>query len=85
MLETSPAPATLLLDVNLARLLGAFREPRTAAEAARALGEPANRIGHRVRKLRDAGLLREVARKGRKVYLQARLSSYAVIITQVAT
>jgi len=43
MLEASPLPATLLLDVNLARLLGAFREPRTAAEAARALGEPANR------------------------------------------
>jgi hypothetical protein len=32
MLEASPVPATLLLDVNLARLLGAFCEPRTAAE-----------------------------------------------------
>ncbi len=70
-MPASPAPIALLLDANLARLLGAFCEPRTAAEAARALGEPANRIGHRVRKLRGAGLLREVARKGRKVYLQA--------------
>lgn len=76
MPETSPAPVTLLLDANLARLLGAFCEPRTAAEAARALGEPANRIGHRVRKLKEAGLLREVTRKGRKVYLQATQLEY---------
>jgi len=32
MPETSPAPAALLLDIHLARLLGAFCEPRTAAE-----------------------------------------------------
>lgn len=62
----------ILHDPNLLRLLEAFKAPCTTAEAARKLGEPANRVGHRVHKLRRAGLLTEARRQGRKVFWQAR-------------
>lgn len=70
--------AQIFHDPNLLRLLEAFKTPCTTAEAARKLGEPANRIGHRVHKLRRAGLLTEVRRQGRKVFWQARSLRYTL-------
>lgn len=61
-----PAPAASLLEPTRLRLLEQLREPGSAAEAARALGLPRQRIGYHVRQLQRQGLLREVGtrRKG---------------------
>jgi DNA-binding transcriptional ArsR family regulator len=60
------APAASLLEPTRLRLLERLREPASAAEVARSLGVPRQRIGYHVRELQKQGLLREVGtrRKG---------------------
>lgn len=60
------APAASLLEPTRLRLLELLREPASAAEVARRLGLPRQRVGYHVRELRKQGLLREVGirRKG---------------------
>ena len=53
--------ADALLDLRTARILAAFwAEPRTITEAARELGEDAEDLRYRVRRLSNLGLLRHV-------------------------
>ena len=60
------APAASLLEPTRLQLLERLREPGSAAEVARQLGLPRQRIGYHVRELQKQGLLREVGtrRKG---------------------
>lgn len=56
-----------LLDVRHGmHLLSQFLTPRTASEAARALGEPANRIAYHVRRLAELGLLVDAGTRGKR-------------------
>lgn len=61
-----PEAAASLLDRTRLALLEELREPASAAEAARRLGLPRQRVGYHVRELRKQGLLEEVGtrRKG---------------------
>ncbi|MGE5925844.1 MAG: helix-turn-helix domain-containing protein [Gemmatimonadota bacterium] len=60
------APAASLLEPTRLQLLERLREPGSAAEVARSLGLPRQRVGYHVRELQKQGLLREVGtrRKG---------------------
>ena len=60
------APAASLLEPTRLQLQERLREPGTAAEVARSLGLPRQRVGYHVRELQKQGLLREVGtrRKG---------------------
>lgn len=49
--------AAMLLHPLRRRLLDAFRQPSSAAEVARRVGEPRQRVGHHVRELESRGLL----------------------------
>ncbi|PYE55350.1 helix-turn-helix domain-containing protein [Deinococcus yavapaiensis] len=60
------------------RLLGFFIEPRLASEAAKRLGEPANRIAYHVGKLANAGLLKVVATKGKRSLYQTVAREFMV-------
>jgi len=53
-----PRTARELLHPMRARILARLRTPASATEVARALGQPAARVNHHVRRLRDAGLVR---------------------------
>lgn len=59
----APETAAAMLHPVRSRLLEQFREPRSAAEVARELGLPRQRIGHHVRLLRDRGLLQEAGER----------------------
>lgn len=74
----SPEEAAVVLDLRRVRILLAFREPKTAAEVARELGMPPNRVGHHVREFLRLGLLLKVGRSGRRVLLVGRASRYKV-------
>lgn len=50
--------ARALLHPLRSRVLAELREPRSATEVARALGQPAPRINHHVQRLKAAGLIR---------------------------
>ena len=50
--------ARALLHPLRSRVLAELREPRSATEVAKALGQPAPRINHHVRRLKEAGLIR---------------------------
>ncbi len=52
-----PDTASAMLHPVRSRLLERFAEPRSAAEVARELGLPRQRVGHHVRLLREQGLL----------------------------
>ncbi len=69
--------AAAMLDPLRLLLLDAFREPRSAAEAARSLGQPRQRIGHHVRTLRDLGLLSEVGERRRGNFVEQVLQTTA--------
>lgn len=58
--------ASTVLDATRLRILGALREPGSAAGVARTLGLPRQRVGYHVRALEKEGLLRLVTeqRKG---------------------
>ncbi|WP_027480478.1 helix-turn-helix transcriptional regulator [Deinococcus pimensis] len=69
-----------LLDL-LARdlpLLSAFVRPATPSEAARRLGEPANRVHYRVARLARRGFLRPVERRGRVTFYEVTAYRYRV-------
>ncbi|HEX6644398.1 MAG TPA: helix-turn-helix domain-containing protein [Gemmatimonadales bacterium] len=60
-----PAPAASLLEPVRRRVLELLREPGSAAEVARTLGVPRQRIGYHVRELERQGLLRKVGTRRR--------------------
>lgn len=74
--------AELILNPVRARLLEEFREPASAAEVARRLDLPRQRVGHHVRLLQQYDLLRPAGerRKGNFVeqLLQARARTYVI-------
>lgn len=59
------------------RLLETFREPRSAAEAARILEQPRQRIGYHVRALEGAGLLEKVGERRSGNFVEKLLQSSA--------
>ncbi|MBZ9712533.1 helix-turn-helix domain-containing protein [Deinococcus multiflagellatus] len=76
---TTPAQAAALLDFTYgARLLEQFLSPRTASQAARALGEPANRVAYHVGKLARTGLLLADGRQGKGTLYRAAAQTFQV-------
>lgn len=73
--ETERAEA-MLHPLRLA-LLDVFREARSAAEAARVLRQPRQRIGHHVRTLRELRLLRQVGERRRGNFVEQVLQTTA--------
>ena len=77
-----PEVAEVVFRPHRARVLEAFREPTTTADAARALDMPRQQLGYHVRALKARGLLRTVrtSRVGNFVaeVLQASASAYAL-------
>ena len=65
LLET-PAQLKAISDPFRQQLLGAFREPATAQQAAKALGVPVGRLYHHLDQLTEAGLLKVVAERRRR-------------------
>lgn len=53
-----PARASVMLHPTRAAVLERLRTPASSSEVARALGLPAPRVNHHVRRLREAGLVR---------------------------
>jgi DNA-binding transcriptional ArsR family regulator len=53
-----PRQALVLLHPVRSAILAELRRPRSATEVARALGQPAPRVNHHFRRLRDARLIR---------------------------
>jgi DNA-binding transcriptional ArsR family regulator len=78
----SLSTASTVLDATRLRILSGLREPESAAGVARALGLSRQRVGHHVRALEKAGLLRLVGlRRTRGTVerlLQATARSYVV-------
>jgi DNA-binding transcriptional ArsR family regulator len=72
-----PAQAAALLDPVRARILEHLREPDSAANVARALRLPRQRLGYHVRELERAGLLREVGERRRRNYIERLLQATA--------
>lgn len=74
--------AAAMLHPTRRSVLEQFREPRSAAEVARALELPRQRVGHHVRVLRDSGLLEKAGerRTGNFVekLLQATARAYVI-------
>lgn len=73
----APDPASAMLQPIRLQLLEAFREPRSAAEAARLLEQPRQRIGHHVRALEEAGLLEQVGERRKGAFIERLLQSSA--------
>lgn len=59
------------------QLLEQFREPHSAAEAARSLDVPRQRIGHHVRMLQQQGLLEQVGERRRGAFTERLLQTTA--------
>lgn len=59
------------------QLLEKFREPQSAAEAARSLDLPRQRIGHHVRMLQQQGLLEQVGERRRGAFTERLLQTTA--------
>lgn len=70
------AAASMLQPLRL-KLLEEFREPESAAAVARRLDLPRQRIGHHVRALQDAGLLRQVGERRSGNFVERLLQSSA--------
>ena len=81
-LINGPEQATAALHPLRSQLLEQFREPRSAAEAARSLDLPRQRIGHHVRLLQQHGLLAQVGERRRGAFterlLQAASRAWAI-------
>lgn len=76
---TTSAQAAALLDFTYgARLLEQFLTPCTASQAARALGQPANRVTYHVGKLAGCGLLRVAGRQGKGTLYEAAAHTFQV-------
>lgn len=69
--------ASAALHPLRSRLLEQFREPHSAAAAARRLGLPRQRIGHHVRLLRQHGLLEQVGERRRGAFTEQLLQTTA--------
>ncbi len=82
LVEGTDQAATLLHPVRI-QLLERFRDPASAAEVARDLELPRQRVGHHVRLLREHGLLEPVGerRKGNFVeqLLQTTARAYVIV------
>ncbi len=82
LVEGTDQAATLLHPVRM-QLLERFRDPSSAAEVARDLELPRQRVGHHVRLLREHGLLESVGerRKGNFVeqMLQTTARAYVIV------
>lgn len=78
--------AALVMHPVRQQLLEGFREPRSAAEVARRLEQPRQRLGHHVRLLQEAGLLLQVGerRVGNFVEQLLQTSSRAYVIAPSA-
>jgi DNA-binding transcriptional ArsR family regulator len=76
LIDSSAAAAAMLHPVR-SRLLEQFREPRSAAEAARNLDLPRQRVGHHVRVLRDAGLLEKAGERRTGNFVEKLLQATA--------
>ncbi|MPY65417.1 helix-turn-helix transcriptional regulator [Deinococcus sp. SDU3-2] len=74
----TPQQARALLDPQTMSVLGAFAEPATPSEAARQLGQPANRTTYHVRRLLDLELLRGVPGPGKRTRYQVVARSFVV-------
>ena len=85
VLSASDRAATVLHPVRM-QLLQRFREPSTAAEVARALELPRQRVGHHVRRLQEEELLLRVGerRKGNFVEQVLQTSARAYVIAPEA-
>ncbi|MGD8330993.1 MAG: helix-turn-helix domain-containing protein [Acidobacteriota bacterium] len=76
LVDAARTAAAMLHPVR-SRLLEEFREPRSAAEVARALDLPRQRIGHHVRVLRDSGLLEKAGERRRGNFVEKLLQTSA--------
>lgn len=76
VIDGPEAAASMLQSIRL-RLLGAFREPASAAAVARRFDLPRQRLGHHVRALEDAGLLRQVGERRTGNFVERLLQSSA--------
>jgi DNA-binding transcriptional ArsR family regulator len=76
IIDDVEAAAVLLKDPRRS-ILEMARSPITTVEVAHRLGEPRQRVGHHVRRLAEAGLLREVdsSRRGAMVERRYRASA----------
>lgn len=73
----SPAQAIAVLDPVRAKLLEYFREPDSAAGAARALRLPRQRLGYHVRELERTGLLETAGERKRRNCVERLLQATA--------
>lgn len=78
--------ASMLLHPLRRRLLDAFRTPSSAAEVARRLGQPRQRVGHHVRELESHGMLVAAGerRTGNFVEKLLRSSAMSYVISPAA-
>lgn len=70
--------AAVLLHPLRRRLLDAFRTPSSAAEVARRLGQPRQRVGHHVRELESRGLLVSAGERRTGNFVEKLLRSSAM-------
>jgi DNA-binding transcriptional ArsR family regulator len=73
----SAEQAAAALHPLRSQLLEQFREPVSAAEAARRLDMPRQRIGHHIRLLQEQGLLAEVGERRQGAFTERLLQSSA--------
>ena len=73
----NPVAAAALLDPLRARILAAMREPASAAEIARQLDLPRQRVHYHVRELERVGLLRPAGRRRRGNLIEQRFVATA--------
>lgn len=76
-LINSAEQAAAALHPLRSQLLDQFREPHSAAEAARSLDLPRQRIGHHVRLLQQQGLLAQVGERRRGAFTERLLQTTA--------
>ncbi len=76
-LINSAEQAAAALHPLRGQLLDQFREPHSAAEAARSLDLPRQRIGHHVRLLQQQGLLAQVGERRRGAFTERLLQTTA--------
>lgn len=76
IIETAETAAAML-DPIRRRLLEQFREPHSAAEVARALEIPRQRVGHHVRLLQECGLLEQAGERRTGNFVEKLLQATA--------
>jgi DNA-binding transcriptional ArsR family regulator len=76
LIDAAETAASMLHPVRK-RLLEQFREPRSAAEVARSLRLPRQRVGHHVRVLRQRGLLEKAGERRTGNFVEKLLQATA--------